>query len=97
MGKGRLGLNFSKREKTARSSREGEKRARARLEGIFRSMDFEERQRRTKPNKTKGKRAEFLEKYKLKGFDEAKREINSEFEKEVYNDQILKKWIEEEK
>ena len=43
------------------------------------------------------KRAEFIAKYKLKGYDIAKREINEPFGKEVYKDEILKKWIEEEK
>ena len=38
-----------------------------------------------------------LEYYKINGFDEAKSQINSGFKKEVYNDEILKKWIEEEK
>ena len=81
----------------SRSNKEARRRASRKLEGVFRSIDYEKRQRKDKPSKVKGKRAEFLEKYKLKGFDEAKREINSEFEKEVYNDEILNKWIEEEK
>jgi hypothetical protein len=63
---------------------------------IFDSMDAEERRRNPK-SKTKGKRSEFLEKYKLKGYEVAKKEINAKFKKEVYNDETLKKWIDEEK
>ena len=80
----------------SRSNKEARRRANRKLESVFRSMDYEERQRKDKPSKAKGKRAEFLEYYRIKGFDEAKRQINSGFKKEVYNDEILKKWIEEE-
>lgn len=73
-----------------------ERKARYVLNQIFEQMDAEEK-KKTSKSRVKGKRAEFLEKYKTKGFEEAKREINSGFEKEVYNDEILKKWIEEEK
>ena len=61
-----------------------------------RAARAEEKKKKPK-TRDKGKRAEFLEYYKIKGFDEAKSQINSGFKKEVYNDEILKKWIEEEK
>ena len=73
-----------------------ERRARYVLNQIFEYMDAEEKKKKPK-TRGKGKRAEFLEYYKTKGFDEAKSQINSGFKKEVYNDEILKKWIEEEK
>ncbi len=73
-----------------------ERRARYVLNQIFEYMDAEEKKKKPK-TRDKGKRAEFLEYYKIKGFDEAKSQINSGFKKEVYNDEILKKWIEEEK
>ena len=73
-----------------------QQKARFVLEQIFADMDVQERNREPK-KRCNGKRAEFIAKYKLKGYDIAKREINSGFKKEVYNDEILKKWIEEEK
>ena len=73
-----------------------ERKARYVLNKIFDKMDIEENKKKPK-SRVEGKRAEFLEYYKIKGFDEAKRQINSGFKKEVYNDEILKKWIEEEK
>ena len=45
----------------SRSNKEARRRASRKLEGVFRSMDYEERQRKDKPSKVKGKRAEFLE------------------------------------
>lgn len=75
----------------------GYRRAREGLERIFERMDREEIKRMPKPKEVKGPRAEFLKKYKVEGYDKAKEAINSRFRKEVYNDAILKKWIEEEK
>lgn len=73
----------------------GYRRARAVLEKVFKEMDRESRKGMTKNEKVKGPRAEFLEKYKVEGYDKAKETINSRFGKEVYNDSILKQWIEE--
>lgn len=73
----------------------GYKRAREGLKKIFERMDREEIKRKPKPKAVKGPRAEFLKKYKVEGYDEAKEAINSRFGKEVYNDTILKQWIEE--
>lgn len=72
-----------------------EQRARRRLESVLRGIDKEERKRKPKPPIVKGPRTEFLEKYKVEGYDKAKEAINSRFGKEVYNDIILKQWIEE--
>lgn len=78
-------------------SKEGKaiQKAKRRLESVFRNMDYEERRKRPSPPQVKGKRAIFLEKYKEDGYETAKKEINADFEKEVYNDSILKRWIEE--
>lgn len=73
-----------------------QQKARFVLEQIFADMDAQKRNREPK-KRCYGKRAEFIAKYKLKGYDIAKREINEPFGKEVYKDEFLKKWIEEEK
>lgn len=74
----------------------GYKRAREGLEKMFVRMDREAKQRMDKPEKVKGPRKKFLEKYKVEGYDKAKEMINSKFGKEVYKDSILKQWIKEE-
>lgn len=57
----------------------------------------QEIKRKNGPEKTKpGKRAEFLAKYKVVGYEKAKEIINKDFGREVFNDGILKKWIKEE-
>lgn len=48
-----------------------------------------------------GKRADFLAQYKVVGYEKAKEIINKDFKnkdfkREVFNDETLKKWIEEE-
>ena len=71
------------------------RRVREVLEQIFNRMDGEEKRKRPRPQSVEGPRSEFLRKYKLEGYEVAKASINSKFEKEVYNDETLKKWIEE--
>lgn len=47
-------------------------------------------------NKPKpGKRATFLAQYKVVGYEKAKEIVNKDFESEVFSDEVLKKWIEE--
>ena len=42
-----------------------------------------------------GKRADFLAQSKVVGYEKAKEIINKDFKKEVFNDETLKTWIEE--
>ena len=83
----------------ARSRRwETENRARKVLEKQFQIMDTNERKNKPRPEPVRGKRAIFMEKYKLEGYQAAKILINKEFGgKEVYDDETLKGWIAEEK
>ena len=58
--------------------------------------DTERELKRKNPTEKKyGARSRFLEKYKVEGYEKAKKAINEGFEKEIYGDVILKKWIEE--
>ena len=52
-------------------------------------------EKRKKPNSSpvKGKRAQFIERYKEVGYKEARHEINLGFEHEVFKDKDLVKWI----
>lgn len=60
--------------------------------------DTERELKRKNPTEKKyGARSRFLEKYKVEGYEKAKKAINEGFEKEIYGDVILKKWIEEER
>ena len=74
----------------------GNRKSKEILEQIFEIMDQEEKKRKTKPKKVKGLRAEFLEKYKVEDYESAKKAINAKFGRVVFDDSVLKKWIEEE-
>lgn len=77
---------------------ENENRARKVLEQQFQIMDAKERKNKPKPAEVKGPRAKFLEKYKLEGYESAKAAVNTGFDgREVFTDEILNRWIEEEK
>ena len=56
-------------------------------------ISAEERKKKTKPTPVNGKRAQFIERYKEVGYEQAKTEINNGYEKEVFNDDILLVWI----
>lgn len=69
---------------------------RSHTEKVMRDTD-RELKRKNPPEKKYGARLKFLEKYKAEGYDAAKAAINSGFDKVVYNDEILEKWIDESK
>lgn len=59
-------------------------------------IDYEIRRNKGLKNKPKpGKRATFLAQYKVVGYEKAKEIVNKDFESEVFSDEVLKKWIEE--
>lgn len=72
------------------------KQRRNRLELVFYEIDKEEK-RASKPEIKPGPRAKFMAAYRVVGFEEAKNCINKGLKKEVYNNDILNKWIEEER
>lgn len=64
-------------------------------------IDQEIRKKEPKKKPQHGKRADFLAQYKVVGYEKAKEIINKDFKnkdfkREVFNDETLKKWIEEE-
>ena len=59
-------------------------------------IDQEIRNKEPKKKPQHGKRADFLAQYKVVGYEKAKKGINNGFGREVFNDETLKKWIEEE-
>ena len=59
-------------------------------------IDQEIKNKKPKKKPQHGKRADFLAQYKVVGYEKAKEIINKDFKKEVFNDETLKKWIEEE-
>ena len=59
-------------------------------------VDQEIRNKEPKKKPQHGKRADFLAQYKVVGYEKAKEIINKDFKREVFNDETLKKWIEEE-
>jgi len=59
-------------------------------------IDQEIRKKEPKKKPQHGKRADFLAQYKAVGYEKAKKGINNGFGREVFNDETLKKWIEEE-
>ena len=58
--------------------------------------DQEIKNKEPKKKPQHGKRADFLAQYKVVGYEKAKEIINKDFKREVFNDETLKKWIEEE-
>lgn len=58
--------------------------------------DYQIRQK-NKKEPEKGSKLQFLELYEKIGYEAAKEQINSRFDREVFTDEILKKWIEERK
>lgn len=72
------------------------KQRRETLETVFREIDREiSEAKKCQTPRTNGARTTFLEKYKVHGYNIAKEKINAKFNREVYNDTILKQWIEE--
>ena len=59
-------------------------------------IDQEIKNKEPKKKPQHGKRADFLAQYKVVGYEKAKQIINKDFKREVFNDETLKKWIEEE-
>lgn len=59
-------------------------------------IDQEIKNKEPKKKPQHGKRADFLAQYKVVGYEKAKEIINKDFKREVFNDETLKKWIEEE-
>lgn len=59
-------------------------------------IDQEIKNKEPKKKPQHGKRADFLAQYKVVGYEKAKKIINKDFKREVFNDETLKKWIEEE-
>lgn len=58
-------------------------------------IDQEIKNKEPKKKPQHGKRADFLAQYKVVGYEKAKEVINKGFKREVFNDETLKKWIEE--
>lgn len=77
--------------------KEIEKSIRRRLEKIFISIDKDESINSSKLPAVNGKRVEFIKSYKINGYEFAKKQINSKFEREIFDDIILNEWIQDEK
>ena len=56
-------------------------------------ISADEKREKSNPAPVKGKRVQFIERYRKEGYETAKCEINSGFKDEVFKDKDLVKWI----